>query len=113
MTSPEPSLSPISSPSSRRAWVEIGRGRSPSASQPVALLAEGVGRNIQATDIIIHQIPSPSSRRAWVEIATEAELLAGQLVALLAEGVGRNRVYLVRNAVAKVALLAEGVGRNR
>ena len=78
------------SPSSRRAWVEIGTGplntahhRSPSSRRAwveivivqrggevcfVALLAEGVGRNVKAGGQCIHLQASPSSRRAWVEI---------------------------------------------
>ena len=34
------------SPSSRRAWIEIGMVGTPAAGQPVALLAEGVDRNM-------------------------------------------------------------------
>ena len=36
----------MASPSSRRAWIEIGMVGTPAAGQPVALLAEGVDRNM-------------------------------------------------------------------
>ena len=56
----------------------------------VALLAEGVDRNLQALPLPLLLLPSPSSRRAWIEIyAFEVKRpLVG--VALLAEGVDRN-----------------------
>ena len=56
------------SPSSRRAWVEIVADHQKQYRQIVALLAEGVGRN-----------------RAYARIWNE-----WFRVALLAEGVGRN-----------------------
>ena len=55
----------------------------------VALLAEGVDRN--------------------VEVLVLDDLLA---VALLAEGVDRNSLVIVQPRSARVALLAEGVDRN-
>ena len=58
------------SPSSRRAWVEIIPLTSIVLTLAVALLAEGVGRNL----------------------AFNTSLLRGELVALLAEGVGRNHL---------------------
>ena len=79
------------SPSSRRAWIKIytqwlvGRG------DRVALLAEGVDRNV-CDDIF------PPG---------------GVLVALLAEGVDRNPTSSPRRVpLPSVALLAEGVDRN-
>ena len=57
----------------------------------VALLAEGVDRNVYRRTLCI-------------------DLL---IVALLAEGVDRNRLALPRSRRARVALLAEGVDRNR
>ena len=36
----------------------------------VALLAEGVDRNIVRSSIVLFPLPSPSSRRAWIEIRT-------------------------------------------
>ena len=56
----------------------------------VALLAEGVGRNM-----FLGQLSMSSPK-----------------VALLAEGVGRNRAVGRSLSVQRVALLAEGVGRN-
>ena len=55
------------SPSSRRAWIEIG------------VMTGG-----------INVVMSPSSRRAWIEILTHRLPHGGLLVALLAEGVDRN-----------------------
>ena len=81
------------SPSSRRAWVEIASALSSKQQKYVALLAEGVGRNINCGN----------SRCGAI----------GR-VALLAEGVGRNITnnYGDIAAYLTVALLAEGVGRN-
>ena len=98
------SLSLVESPSSRRAWVEIAQKVCRPFGQFVALLAEGVGRNMNSCRTASRVSPSPSSRRAWVEMTT----LAGRLhschsVALLAEGVGRNTLYLSdadRNAMS-------------
>ena len=78
------------SPSSRRAWIEIGFGVRGQSEAQVALLAEGVDRNLmvchaaeaaavallaegvdrnygQISDFI-PDAGSPSSRRAWIEI---------------------------------------------
>ena len=79
----------------------------------VALLAEGVGRNITQVPGMYAASASPSSRRAWVEILQLHSGVDYFLVALLAEGVGRNvssRKW--RMEKLPVALLAEGVGRN-
>ena len=56
------------SPSSRRAWVEIIQSARPGRNAPVALLAEGVGRNRGRDGVYYVADRSPSSRRAWVEI---------------------------------------------
>ena len=56
------------SPSSRRAWIEICTAARPRAVRPVALLAEGVDRNLQALPLPPFGSLSPSSRRAWIEI---------------------------------------------
>ena len=78
------------SPSSRRAWIEICCWqRRPSFSR-VALLAEGVDRNVLRVVL----------------------LAADPLVALLAEGVDRNNVDATYYINRSVALLAEGVDRN-
>ena len=79
----------------------------------VALLAEGVDRNLGAVVKLPDDVESPSSRRAWIEIAISSDLVFGFTVALLAEGVDRNQlVHAVGDAVQPVALLAEGVDRN-
>ena len=81
----------ITSPSSRRAWIEIDDVLRPFDDlQDVALLAEGVDRNIPKQLL-------------------EAEASG---VALLAEGVDRNPSPGRKDALLSVALLAEGVDRN-
>ena len=56
------------SPSSRRAWIEIA-GRTVCHKQGhVALLAEGVDRNISTNPPVQQSVRSPSSRMAWIEI---------------------------------------------
>ena len=78
------------SPSSRRAWIEIEFGSSNNYAESVALLAEGVDRNL------------------WFWGMKNADE-----VALLAEGVDRNlqnRCFCLGEKI--VALLAEGVDRN-
>ena len=58
----------------------------------VALLAEGVDRNIASFGSIEWAKKSPSSRRAWIEIfQCSQSSLFGTKVALLAEGVDRNK----------------------
>ena len=56
----------------------------------VALLAEGVDRNLYAKRDRRALVRSPSSRRAWIEIGSFGRLLLDLSVALLAEGVDRN-----------------------
>ena len=56
----------------------------------VALLAEGVDRNIAEMSCNVTRSRSPSSRRAWIEILYVEALAALCAVALLAEGVDRN-----------------------
>ena len=77
------------SPSSRRAWIEI----------------EELSRPTQGRT-------SPSSRRAWIEIGWYRSAGTSRWVALLAEGVDRNSCPAIRPWHWKVALLAEGVDRN-
>ena len=78
------------SPSSRRAWIEIVYFVHFLCYISVALLAEGVDRNIDV-------LPT----------------LAALPVALLAEGVDRNVLPSIRQLnCCFVALLAEGVDRN-
>ena len=56
----------------------------------VALLAEGVDRNIALVEDAALAAASPSSRRAWIEILLCGPCVSGSPVALLAEGVDRN-----------------------
>ena len=79
----------------------------------VALLAEGVDRNVLRWASRLYCRLSPSSRRAWIEIADDIPADAPAIVALLAEGVDRNTVGLeLPEGIVEVALLAEGVDRN-
>ena len=59
---------PLLSPSSRRAWIEIAGRPADAGRRTVALLAEGVDRNIPVCKSQLDLGPSPSSRRAWIEI---------------------------------------------
>ena len=80
----------------------------------VALLAEGVDRNIGGGGDKYATTLSPSSRRAWIEILRLLALPKKVFVALLAEGVDRNWKSWTRFTTHyMVALLAEGVDRNR
>ena len=56
----------------------------------VALLAEGVDRNVILLRVKIGDTSSPSSRRAWIEILKSKVFIFESCVALLAEGVDRN-----------------------
>ena len=57
----------------------------------VALLAEGVDRNSKKNCTSLVRAPSPSSRRAWIEMIRDAMAFSCRYVALLAEGVDRNK----------------------
>ena len=78
----------------------------------VALLAEGVDRNLPSSTPRHAASRSPSSRRAWIEIAQATCWSYEQAVALLAEGVDRNTSLMAILLRCQVALLAEGVDRN-
>ena len=78
------------SPSSRRAWIEIEATQRARWTFGVALLAEGVDRNLMVLEPLVSKSWSPSSRRAWIEIYEVSSRLVFKLVALLAEGVDRN-----------------------
>ena len=102
----------LKSPSSRRAWIEIDFSSRRQWPAMVALLAEGVDRNvyddnvgfglsvspssrrawieIRAMNTVWCSTASPSSRRAWIEICTGGRKCRYEAVALLAEGVDRN-----------------------
>ena len=79
----------------------------------VALLAEGVDRNVDGRQQLVTSVKSPSSRRAWIEIPNVPTADDTEQVALLAEGVDRNSCFPdISEKRASVALLAEGVDRN-
>ena len=61
------------------------------AVDDVALLAEGVDRNIFLDQEAYGDRRSPSSRRAWIEIQLPRRPGGTGTVALLAEGMDRNR----------------------
>ena len=65
----------------------------PPAGRCVALLAEGVDRNLTATSLITKASRSPSSRRAWIEMPRSSHRRSFRYVALLAEGVDRNFLH--------------------
>ena len=83
-------------------------------ARTVALLAEGVDRNLSVVCGSSVTGQSPSSRRAWIEIFVTPSFSTSLLVvALLAEGVDRNELCPQRSKRNdRVALLAEGVDRN-
>ena len=56
------------SPSSRRAWIEMRKCRECSDREAVALLTEGVDRNLNTSADNASPLTSPSSRRAWIEM---------------------------------------------
>ena len=60
--------------------------------QIVALLAEGVDRNLQIDEYFPVKMVSPSSRRAWIEMKLSPASSSSSSVALLAEGVDRNGI---------------------
>ena len=105
------------SPSSRRAWIEIQLDMFAPLLRWVALLAEGVDRNIfhdflhvrtcvallaegvdrnaEPLRPVLWKARSPSSRRAWIEIHLQLCLRYYLQVALLAEGVDRNSFFSI------------------
>ena len=78
------------SPSSRRAWIEICCLCAQPLDLVVALLAEGVDRNVKEIGVFAKDTESPSSRRAWIEISKSLGGRTCDAVALLTEGVDRN-----------------------
>ena len=65
----------------------------------VALLAEGVDRNVVKGRGYDEIQTSPSSRRAWIEIEQLKILCVKLNVALLAEGVDRNLLSVQHSAM--------------
>ena len=59
-------------------------------TKTVALLTEGVDRNVKSKAKVLENKGSPSSRRAWIEINPVGEKTPVVDVALLTEGVDRN-----------------------
>ena len=79
------------SPSSRRAWIEIVLDViGADGYRRVALLAEGVDRNLNSCYPYDTIYTSPSPRRAWIEIGCDLSAATRGQVALLAESVDRN-----------------------
>ena len=92
---PRKGLRPLThhrSPSSWRAWIEIGCSAKQTPYDQVALLMEGVDRNMPAEKLEEATARSPSSWRAWIEIDCVCYVSGYVEVALLMEGVDRNRL---------------------
>ena len=68
----------MSSPSSRRAWIEICNSGANAGRDVVALLAEGVDRNYAMLYTGLYFARSPSSRRAWIEMSPGQSLTRWQ-----------------------------------
>ena len=101
------------SPSSRRAWIEIAQTEPGCLYGHVALLAEGVDRNLKAHKYKSFPTASPSSRRAWIEISSHSPLRNLQKVAHRPGGVDIKLLCEQSGVQGQgVALLAEGVDRN-
>ena len=66
----------LTSPSSRRAWIEIRKARRNLSRLTVALLTEGVDRNRTVKHNKKVGGASPSSRRAWIEIPEQKKKAA-------------------------------------
>ena len=104
----------IESPSSRRAWIEIGWPECLAGSRRVALLAEGVDRNRPPMPPLLPRLQSPSSRRAWIEITTA---WTSPICRCWSPSSRRAWIEIPKRSMrragpAPVALLAEGVDRN-
>ena len=102
-----------SSPSSRRAWIEIFNEMHKTKMRYVALLAEGVDRNYEIRELDKNGETSPSSRRAWIEISHGN---TGCPRSAVSPSSRRAWIEITRRRVCStsrpVALLAEGVDRN-
>ena len=100
------------SPSSRRAWIEICGPAPGGGPRGVALLAEGVDRNPRGCSCRRCSFASPSSRRAWIEI------LRGDNNGDACTSPSSRRAWIEMYGkrafvvIPSVALLAEGVDRN-
>ena len=78
----------------------------------VALLAEGVDRNMERRVLPEWRVPSPSSRRAWIEMLTTRS----SSVTIMSPSSRRAWIEIdpigFFDDLRTVALLAEGVDRN-
>ena len=102
------------SPSSRRAWIEINyKWSDGTTTAKVALLAEGVDRNVSREYSSHRSSRSPSSRRAWIEIQVANLPSFGQLSPSSRRAWIEICLMYPRLKYDDVALLAEGVDRNR
>ena len=102
----------LSSPSSRRAWIEICCPGLLQAYYSVALLAEGVDRNAQVCEDRVIEIQVALLAEGVDRNSKKNCISLVRAVALLAEGVDRNIFGRLSPCTADVALLAEGVDRN-
>ena len=125
----------MQSPSSRRAWIEIANVPEVGNMCPVALLAEGVDRNLSQlchdaglslvallaegvdrnpVEVVKHPCGfwSPSSRRAWIEILRPSNRPAAQPSPSSRRAWIEIFLSASRKQTFRVALLAEGVDRN-
>ena len=84
--------------SSRRAWIEISKGKAVKSNNLVALLTESVDWNFNHSVLRVFPIMSLSSRRAWIEIARHCTRSIPRYVALLTESVDWN-IYNQVNAL--------------
>ena len=100
------------SPSSRRAWIEINFAAMLNAAEVVALLAEGVDRNVILQPDKPGDLGSPSSRRAWIEIRRKKKTKHVQRSPSSRRAWIEIRLTSDAEASHSVALLAEGVDRN-
>ena len=81
----------LTSPSVRRAWIEIRPWCTGRLCPRVALRTEGVDRNSSLVYRSIVPSSSPSVRRAWIEMRRLQSPRRRKGVALRTEGVDRNR----------------------
>ena len=58
----------MTSPSTRRAWIEMRQLPDTATELSVALHPEGVDRNYEYVVSTYEDVKSPSTRRAWIEI---------------------------------------------
>ena len=101
-----------SSPSTRRAWIEMLKPASHALISSSPSTRRAWIEILSAATICAPPYRSPSTRRAWIEILDKYIGFEVIGVALHPEGVDRNRVQIKKSAVFCVALHPEGVDRN-